>query len=140
MSRKATRSIRISLDLDEEVEQHQKEFDLESYTQSLLSLVKLGIQSAKFRLEIKENPEKEEEIRTEYENMLDVLTDEKQMSQEFSKLTTSELIALKQMISIEEDTRERKKIHEEKETVEKQQEIGEHTRTNMNTFQFNEYL
>jgi hypothetical protein len=140
MSRKATRSIRISLDLDEEVEQHQKEFDLENYTQSLLSLVKLGIQSAKFRLEIKENPEKEEEIRIEYENMLDVLTDEKQMSQEFSKLPLSELIALKQMISIEEDTRKRKNIQEEKGDLAKRQGVSEHTRMNVNRYPYDEFI
>lgn len=140
MSRKTTRSIRISLDLDEEVEKHQKEFDFESYTQSLLSLVKLGVQSAKFKLEIKENPEKEEEIRTEYENMLDVLTDEKQMSHEFSKLTPPELVALKQMISIEEDARERKKVQEEKKELEKRQEIREHTRMNENRYPYDEFI
>ena len=55
MSRKITRSVRITLDLDEDVSNYQKEFDFENYTQSLVSLVKLGIQSAKFRLEIKKN-------------------------------------------------------------------------------------
>ena len=140
MSRKITRSVRITLDLDEDVSNYQKEFDFENYTQSLVSLVKLGIQSAKFRLEIKENPEKEEEIRTEYENMLDVLTDEKQMSQEFSKLPLSELIALKQMISIEEDTRERKNIQEEKGELEKHQVVSEHTRMNVNRYPNNEFI
>ena len=140
MSRKITRSVRITLDLDEDVSNYQKEFDFENYTQSLVSLVKLGIQSAKFRLEIKKNPEKEEEIRTEYENMLDVLTDEKQMSREFSKLTLPELVALKQMISIEEDTRERKNIQEDKGDLEKRQGVSEHTRMNVNRYPNNEFI
>jgi len=106
-SKKVTRSIRISLDLDEQIEEHQQSLESESYTQAMLHLVTLGLQAVKFKLEIKENPEKEQEIRKSYDNMLNKLTDEKTISESFAILEPNQLVALKEMIAIEEDARER---------------------------------
>jgi len=121
-SKKVTRSIRISLDLDEQIEEHQQSLESESYTQAMLHLVALGLQAVKFKLEIKENPEKEQEIRKSYDNMLNKLTDEKTMSESFAILEPNQLVALKEMIAIEEDARERKRLKEEELERNKQQE------------------
>ena len=121
-SKKITRSIRISLDLDEQVEQHQKYVGSDSYTQAILHLTTLGLQAIKFKLEIKENPEKEQEIRKSYDSMLEKLTDEKIMSESFGELSSNELVALKEMIAIEEDTREKNRIQEEEQSRKRKQE------------------
>ena len=121
-SKKVTRSIRISLDLDEQIEEHQQSLESESYTQAMLHLVALGLQAVKFKLEIKENPEKEQEIRKSYDNMLNKLTDEKTMSESFAILEPNQLVALKEMIAIEEDARERKRLKEEELERNKRQE------------------
>lgn len=121
-SKKVTRSIRISLDLDEQIEEHQQSLESESYTQAMLHLVTLGLQAVKFKLEIKENPEKEQEIRKSYDNMLNKLTDEKTMSESFAILEPNQLVALKEMIAIEEDARERKRLKEEELERNKRQE------------------
>ncbi len=121
-SKKITRSIRISLDLDEQIEEHQQSLESESYTQAMLHLVTLGLQAIKFKLEIKENPEKEQEIRKSYDSMLNKLTDEKTMSESFAILEPNQLVALKEMIAIEEDTRERKRLKEEELERNKRQE------------------
>lgn len=121
-SKKVTRSIRISLDLDEQIEEHQQSLEFESYTQAMLHLVALGLQAVKFKLEIKENPEKEQEIRKSYDNMLNKLTDEKTMSESFAILEPNQLVALKEMIAIEEDARERKRLKEEELERNKRQE------------------
>ncbi len=121
-SKKITRSIRISLELDELVEKHQKHVESDSYTQAILHLVTLGLQAIKFKLEIKENPEKEQEIRKSYDSMLNKLTDEKIMSESFGELSSNELVALKEMIAIEEDVREKKRIQEEEQERKKHQE------------------
>ena len=121
-SKKVTRSIRIGLDVDDEIEKYQKTNDYESFTQSLLVLVRLGLQADKFKLELKMNPEKEMEYGKLYAQLLDRLTDEKQMSESFSKLKPNELVALKQMLIIEEDVRERKKLAEEKLEQERRQQ------------------
>ena len=68
------------------------------------------------------NPEKEMEYGKLYVQLLDRLTDEKQMSESFSKLKPNELVALKQMLIIEEDVRERKKLAEEKLEQERRQQ------------------
>ena len=85
-------------------------------------MVRLGLQAAKFKLELKMNPEKEMEYGKLYAQLLDRLTDEKQMSESFSKLKPNELVALKQMLIIEEDVRERKKLAEEKLEQERRQQ------------------
>jgi hypothetical protein len=121
-SKKITRSIRISLELDEQVEKHQKHVESDSYTQAMLHLVALGLQAIKFKLEIKENPEKEQEIRKSYDSMLNKLTDEKTMSESFAILEPNQLVALKEMIAIEEDARERKRLKEEELERNKRQE------------------
>jgi hypothetical protein len=121
-SKKVTRSIRISLDLDEQIEEHQQSLESESYTQAMLHLVTLGLQAVKFKLEIKENPEKEQEIRKSYDSMLEKLTDEKTMSESFAILEPNQLVALKEMIAIEEDARERKRLKEEELETNKRQE------------------
>ena len=121
-SKKVTRSIRISLDLDEQIEEHQQSLESESYTQAMLHLVTLGLQAVKFKLEIKENPEKEQEIRKSYDNMLNKLTDEKTISESFAILEPNQLVALKEMIAIEEDARERKRLKEEELETNKRQE------------------
>lgn len=121
-SKKVTRSIRISLDLDEQIEEHQQSLESESYTQAMLHLVTLGLQAVKFKLEIKENPEKEQEIRKSYDNMLNKLTDEKTMSESFAILEPNQLVALKEMIAIEEDARERKRLKQEELERNKRQE------------------
>lgn len=121
-SKKVTRSIRISLDLDEQIEEHQQSLESESYTQAMLHLVTLGLQAVKFKLEIKENPEKEQEIRKSYDNMLNKLTDEKTISESFAILEPNQLVALKEMIAIEEDARERKRLKEEELERNKRQE------------------
>ena len=121
-SKKVTRSIRISLDLDEQIEEHQQSLESESYTQAMLHLVTVGLQAVKFKLEIKENPEKEQEIRKSYDNMLNKLTDEKTMSESFAILEPNQLVALKEMIAIEEDARERKRLKEEELERNKRQE------------------
>ena len=121
-SKKVTRSIRISLDLDEQIEEHQQSLESESYTQAMLHLVTVGLQAVKFKLEIKENPEKEQEIRKSYDNMLNKLTDEKTMSESFAILEPNQLVALKEMIAIEEDARERKRLKEEDLERKKRQE------------------
>ncbi len=121
-SKKITRSIRISLDLDEQIEEHQQSLESESYTQAMLHLVTLGLQAIKFKLEIKENPEKEQEIRKSYDSMLNKLTDEKTMSESFAILEPNQLVALKEMIAIEEDARERKRLKEEELERNKRQE------------------
>ena len=121
-SKKVTRSIRISLDLDEQIEEHQQSLESESYTQAMLHLVTLGLQAVKFKLEIKENPEKEQEIRKSYDNMLNKLTDEKTISESFAILEPNQLVALKEMIAIEEDARERKRLKQEELERNKRQE------------------
>jgi hypothetical protein len=121
-SKKITRSIRISLDLDEQVEQHQKYVGSDSYTQAILHLVMLGLQATKFKLEIKENPEKEQEIRKSYDSMLEKLTDEKIMSTSFGELSSNELVALKEMIAIEDDAREKNRINDEEQERKRNQE------------------
>ena len=121
-SKKVTRSIRISLDLDEQIEEHQQSLESESYTQAMLHLVTVGLQAVKFKLEIKENPEKEQEIRKSYDNMLNKLTDEKTMSESFAILEPNQLVALKEMIAIEEDARERKRLKQEELERNKRQE------------------
>jgi hypothetical protein len=121
-SKKVTRSIRISLDLDEQIEEHQQSLESESYTQAMLHLVTVGLQAVNFKLEIKENPEKEQEIRKSYDNMLNKLTDEKIMSESFAILEPSQLVALKEMIVIEEDARERKRLKQEELERNKRQE------------------
>ena len=121
-SKKVTRSIRISLDLDEQIEEHQQSLESESYTQAMLHLVALGLQAVKFKLEIKENPEKEQEIRKSYDNMLNKLTDEKTISESFAILEPNQLVALKEMIAIEEDARERKRLKQEELERNKRQE------------------
>ena len=121
-SKKVTRSIRISLDLDEQIEEHQQSLESESYTQAMLHLVTLGLQAVKFKLEIKENPEKEQEIRKSYDNMLNKLTDEKTISESFAILEPNQLVALKEMIAIEEDARERKRLKQEELETNKRQE------------------
>ena len=121
-SKKVTRSIRISLDLDEQIEEHQQSLESESYTQAMLHLVTLGLQAAKFKLEINENPEKEQEIRKSYDSMLNKLTDEKTMSESFAILEPNQLVALKEMIAIEEDARGRKRLKEEELERNKRQE------------------
>jgi len=121
-SKKVTRSIRISLDLDEQIEEHQQSLESENYTQAMLHLVTLGLQAAKFKLEIKENPEKEQEIRKSYDSMLNKLTDEKTMSESFAILEPNQLVALKEMIAIEEDARGRKRLKEEELERNKRQE------------------
>ena len=85
-------------------------------------MVRLGLQAAKFKLELKMNPEKEMEYGKLHAQLLDRLTDEKQMSESFSKLKPNELVALKQMLIIEEDVRERKKLAEEKLEQERRQQ------------------
>jgi hypothetical protein len=121
-SKKVTRSIRISLDLDEQIEEHQQSLESESYTQAMLHLVTVGLQAVNFKLEIKENPEKEQEIRKSYDNMLNKLTDEKTMSESFAILEPNQLVALKEMIAIEEDARERKRLKQEELERNKRQE------------------
>ena len=121
-SKKVTRSIRISLDLDEQIEEHQQSLESESYTQAMLHLVTVGLQAVNFKLEIKENPEKEQEIRKSYDSMLNKLTDEKTMSESFAILEPNQLVALKEMIAIEEDARGRKRLKEEELERNKRQE------------------
>ena len=121
-SKKVTRSIRISLDLDEQIEEHQQSLESESYTQAMLHLVTVGLQAVNFKLEIKENPEKEQEIRKSYDNMLNKLTDEKTISESFAILEPNQLVALKEMIAIEEDARERKRLKQEELERNKRQE------------------
>ena len=88
----------------------------------MLHLVTLGLQAVKFKLEIKENPEKEQEIRKSYDNMLNKLTDEKTISESFAILEPNQLVALKEMIAIEEDARERKRLKQEELERNKRQE------------------
>ena len=121
-SKKVTRSIRISLNLDEQVEQHQKYVGSDSYTQAMLHLITVGLQAVNFKLEIKNNPKKEQEIRKSYDSMLEKLTDEKIMSKSFGELSSNELTALKEMIAIEEDARGKKIVKDKEQERKRNQE------------------
>lgn len=117
--RTTTRSIRIKLSLDKKVSEFQDKSTDESYTHAILRLVKLGLQSANFKKEVDENPEKIKEITIKYEEMIARLLDENVMCEVFDQLPQNQINALKNMIAIEEDSREQKRIKEKKLQIER---------------------
>ena len=121
--RTTTRSIRIPLSLDDKVSEFQKKSEDDSYTQALLRLVRLGLQSAEFKKEVEANPEKIVDIRTKYDDLTNRLLDEKIMNEEFGKLSPKQLDALVKMVEIEKDSREKQaKKEEELERQKRQKE------------------
>ena len=54
--------------------------------------------------------------------MLEKLTDDKIMSTSFGELSSNELVALKEMIAIEDDAREKNRINDEEQERKRNQE------------------
>jgi len=109
MSRPTTRNFRLSIELDDEILETQKERNDKSFTQTLLYLIRTGLWGHKNLKKLEANPELLEKIHTEWEEKVKKLTDIDGCQDELAKLDDKHMKFLKDMFAIEEEERELRK-------------------------------
>ena len=109
MSRPTVRNFRLSIELDDEIVETQKERKDKSFTQTLLYLIQIGLWGHKNLKKLEANPELLEKIHTEWEEKVKKLTNIDGCQDELAKLDDKHMKFLKEMFAIEEESRELRK-------------------------------
>lgn len=100
------RSIRLPFDLDTQIVEHCDKIKEDSYTRAMIHLIKMGLTIFKLQEEIKKNPTKAEEVDERFKKHVKMLTDEKTMNEGFADLTDKQLVGLRKLVEIEEESRQ----------------------------------
>jgi hypothetical protein len=127
MSRPTVRNFRLSLELDDEILEVQKQKKHNSYTQTLLHLIQIGLWGHKNLKKFEANPELLEKIHAEWEEKVKKLTEIEGCQDELAKLDDKYMKFLKDMFAIEEESRETRK----KQALENQREKERQERIKM---------
>jgi len=68
--RSISRSLRIPTEIDDKVGEYTKDMDTRSVTDSYLIILKLGLRACELQKELKEKPERKEEISKAFDRLL----------------------------------------------------------------------
>ena len=102
---KITRSLRISGETDELVQNHANELGCDNISQGYQYFIDLGLKIYRYKLELESDPNLEPQVREEFQEMISKITNEKIMFEEVSKMPERKVRALREMMTMELENR-----------------------------------
>ena len=102
---KITRSLRISGETDELVQNHANELGCDNISQGYQYFIDLGLKIYRYKLELESDPNLEPQVREEFQETISKITNEKVMFEEVSKMPERKVRALREMMTMDLEKR-----------------------------------
>ena len=102
---KITRSLRISGETDELVQNHANELGCDNISQGYQYFIDLGLKIYRYKVKLESDPDLEPQVREEFQETISKITNEKIMFEEVSKMPERKVRAIKEMMTMDLERR-----------------------------------